>query len=72
MRSSLILQGLMWKAIEEKFSNDSKESENQDLKERSLSVIFISVTDNALCKITGEKMITAAWKKLEDYTRQNH
>src|SRR3954471_5457314 len=65
MRSSLVLQGL-WKAIEEKFSDDSSESEKLDLKERALGAIFMSVTDNVLREIAGEKSASAAWKKLEE------
>src|SRR3954471_19451833 len=65
MRSSLVLQGL-WNAIEEKFSDDSSESEKLNLKERALGAIFISVTDNVLREIAGEKSASAAWKKLEE------
>src|SRR3954462_4396207 len=65
MRSSLVLQGLR-KAIEEKFSDDSTESEKLDLKERALGAIFMSVTDNVLREIAGEKSASAAWKKLEE------
>src|SRR5262249_50761820 len=65
MRSSLILQGL-WKAIEEKFSEDMKESEKVDLRERALSAIFMSVTDNVLREIAGETSAAAAWKKLKE------
>src|SRR3954471_6678505 len=65
MRSSLVLQGL-WNAIEEKFSDDSTESEKLDLKERTLSAISMSVTDNVLREIAGEKSASAAWKKLEE------
>ena len=59
------MQGL-WKAIEEKFSDDSSESEKLDLKERALGAIFMSVTDNVLREIAGEKSASAAWKKLEE------
>lgn len=53
-RLPLVFQEL-WKAIEEKFSDDSKKSDQADLKERALSTIFVSVTDNVLRKIAGEK-----------------
>ena len=59
MRSSLVLQGL-WKAIEEKFSDDSSESEKLDLKERALGAIFMSVTDNVLREIAGSIPATPA------------
>ena len=50
MKSSLVLQGL-WKAIDEDFPEEMKEAEKAYLKERSLSVIFMSVTDSVLRKI---------------------
>src|SRR3954470_20911818 len=65
MRLSLVLQGL-WKAIEEKLSDDSTESKKLDLKERALGAVFMSVTDNVLREIAGEKSASAAWKKLEE------
>src|SRR4051812_40076825 len=66
MRSSLVLQGL-WKAIEENFSEDLTESKKLDLKERALGALFMSVTDNVLHEIAGEKFTSAAWKKLEEF-----
>lgn len=65
MRTFLILQGL-WKTIKEKFPVDSNELGQTDLKKRTLNVIFMSVTDNVLHEIAGEKSASAAWKKLEE------
>src|SRR3954470_18332360 len=64
MKSALTLQGL-WKAIVEKFDEDSDESKKTDLKERALSSIFMSMTDNFLRKIVDEETASGAWKKLE-------
>lgn len=47
MRSSLLLQGL-WKAIKEVFLEELKELEKVELRERALSEIFMSITDNVL------------------------
>lgn len=44
------MQGL-WKTIEDKFLDDSNKSEKADLKERALSAIFMSITDNAPSEI---------------------
>ncbi|XP_019254399.1 PREDICTED: uncharacterized protein LOC109233093 [Nicotiana attenuata] len=65
MKSSLVLQGL-WKAIDEDFLEEMKETEKTDLKERALSVIFMSVTDSVLQEIGEETSSAMAWKKLED------
>src|SRR4051812_12201380 len=51
MKSTLTLQGL-WQAVMEKFDEDSDESKKADLKERALSAIFISVTNN-VCNAPG-------------------
>src|SRR3954463_15913745 len=64
MKSSLTLQGL-WKAAVEKFDEDSDEFKKTDLKERALSAIFMSVTDNVLREIADEETASGAWKKLE-------
>src|SRR3954468_20792952 len=64
MKSSLTLQGL-WKAVVEKFDEDSDEFKKTDLKERALSAIFMSVTDNVLREIADEETASGAWKKLE-------
>src|SRR3954468_14600789 len=64
MKSSLTLQGL-WKAVVEKFDEDSDEFKKTDLKERALSAIFMSVTDNVLREIADEESASGAWKKLE-------
>ena len=64
MKSSLVLQDL-WKAVEEKDSGSS-EGSMVDLKEKALSAIFMSVMDNVLREIAGEKTPRAAWKKLEE------
>src|SRR3954471_17495988 len=63
MRSSLMLQGL-WKVVEEKFFGVSEESK-VELQERSLSAIFMSVTDNVMREIATEKTTFDASKKLE-------
>lgn len=65
MKSSLVLQGL-WKAIEEVFREEMKATEKEDLKERALSAIFMSVTDSVLREIAEEKSAATAWKKLKD------
>ncbi len=65
IKSSLILQGL-WKVIEDNFSGGMKKAKKVDMKERALSAIFMSVTDNVLRKIAGESSTSAAWKKLEE------
>src|SRR3954464_9860673 len=64
MKSALTLQGL-WKAAVEKFDADSDEIQKADLKERALSAIFMSVTDNVLREIADEESASGAWKKLE-------
>src|SRR4051812_38434011 len=64
MKAALTLQGL-WKAVVEKFDEDSDESKKADLKERAISAIFISMTDNVLRKIANEETASGAWKKLE-------
>src|SRR4051812_20060851 len=64
MKSALTLQGL-WKAVVEKFDEDSDESKKADVKERALSAIFISVIDNILREITDEESASGDWKKLE-------
>src|SRR5438270_13349774 len=64
MKSALTLQGL-WKAVVEKFDEDSDESKKVVLKKRALSAIFMSVTDNVLREIANEKTASGAWKKLE-------
>src|SRR2546430_11761428 len=64
MKSALTLQGL-WKAVVEKFDEDSDESKKADLKERTLSAIFMSVTDSVLREIADEETASGAWKKLE-------
>src|SRR2546430_16665467 len=64
MKSALTLQGL-WKAVVEKFDEDSDEIKKADLKERALNDIFISVTDNVLCEIADEETASGVWKKLE-------
>ncbi len=43
-----------------------KEAEKVDLKERALSAIFMSVTDNVLHEIAGESLASATWTKLEE------
>ncbi len=43
-----------------------KEAEKADLKERALSAIFMSITNNFLRKITDESSASTAWKKLEE------
>ncbi len=53
IKYSLILQGLC-KAIEDNFPKGMKEAEKADLKERALSAIFMSVTNNVLREIAGE------------------
>src|SRR5438045_8748760 len=64
MKSALTLQGL-WKAVVEKFDEDSDEIKKADLKERALSAIFMSVTDNVLREIADEETASGVWKKLE-------
>src|SRR5436190_2950206 len=64
MKSALTLQGL-WKAVVEKFDEGSDEIKKADLKERALSSIFMSVTDNVLREIADEESASGAWKKLE-------
>src|SRR3954469_744676 len=64
MKSALTLQGL-WKAVVEKFDEDSDEIKKADLKERALSAIFMSVTDNVLRGIADEETASGVWKKLE-------
>src|SRR3954464_8670627 len=64
MKSSLMLQGL-WKAVVEKFDEDSDEIKKADLKEWALSAIFMSVTENVLCEIADEETASGGWKKLE-------
>src|SRR4051812_14152018 len=49
----------------EKFDKDSDEFKKAELKERALSAIFMSVTDNVLCEIADEETASGAWKKLE-------
>ncbi len=61
----MILQNLC-KTIENNFPEGMKEAEKADLKERALSPIFMSVTDNAPCEIVGESSASAAWNKLEE------
>ncbi|KAG5600939.1 hypothetical protein H5410_032309 [Solanum commersonii] len=53
-------------AIKEGFSKVLKETEQADLKERSLSVIFMRVTNSVLKEIAKEKYAATTWKKLED------
>ncbi|XP_073112178.1 uncharacterized protein [Elaeis guineensis] len=65
IKSSLILQGL-WKAVENNFLEGMKEADKANLKERALSAIFMSVTDNVLREIASEKLVPEAWKKLEE------
>ena len=43
----------------------SDEIKKADLKERALSAIFMSVTDNVLREIADEEIASGAWKKLE-------
>src|SRR4051812_13904260 len=64
MKSALTLQGL-WKAVVKKFDEDSDEIKKADLKERALSAIFMSVTDNVLREIADEETALGVWKKLE-------
>src|SRR2546430_11493298 len=64
MKSALTLQGL-WKAVVEKFDENSDEIQKADLKERALSAIFMSVTDNVLREIADEETASGVWKKLE-------
>ncbi len=59
INSSLILQDL-WKAIKDNFLEGMKEVEKADLKERALSAIFLSVTDNVLREIDSESSASAA------------
>ncbi|XP_058006581.1 F-box protein At4g22390-like [Hevea brasiliensis] len=54
----------LWKAIEDNFPKCMKEAEKADLKERALSAIFMSVTDNILREIASESSASTAWKKL--------
>src|SRR3954463_7628209 len=65
MKSAMTLQGL-WKAAVEKFDEDSDEFKKTDLKERALSAIFMSVTDNVLREIADQESASDAWKKLEE------
>src|SRR5438270_13978967 len=62
MKSALTLQGL-WKAVVEKFDEDSDEIKKADLKERALSAIFMSVTDNVLREIADEETASGVWTK---------
>src|SRR3954470_22051076 len=64
MKSALTLLGL-WKAVVEKFDEGSDKIKKADLKERALSAIFMSVTDNVLREIADEESASGAWKKLE-------
>src|SRR3954466_14267555 len=64
MKSALTLQGL-WKAVVEKFDEDSDEFKKADLKEMALSAIFMSVTDNVLREIADEETASGTWKKLK-------
>ncbi|KAF3647028.1 putative agamous-like MADS-box protein AGL31-like [Capsicum annuum] len=48
-----------------------KELEKADPKERALSAIFISVTDNVLWEIAEEESVATTWKKLEDLTYEH-
>lgn len=52
--------------IEDKFSDDPKESDKFDMKERVMSTIFTSLTDNVPCEIAREKFASGAWKKLKE------
>src|SRR3954463_870272 len=63
MKSDLTLEGL-WKAVAENFDGALEESK-ADLKKKSLSTIFMSMTDNVLHEITDEKTAVGAWKRLE-------
>ena len=51
--------------IVENFDEDSDESKNADLKERALSTIFMSMTDNVLREIADKEIASGEWKKLE-------
>src|SRR3954470_5414291 len=64
MKFALTLQGL-WKVVVKKFDKDSDEFKKADLKERALSAIFMSVTDNVHREIAAEETVSGAWKKLE-------
>src|SRR5437588_8144274 len=64
IKSALKLEGL-WKAVVEKFDEDSDAFKKADLKEMALSAIFMSVTDNVLREIADEETASGVWKKLE-------
>src|SRR3954467_3307076 len=71
MKSALTLQGL-WKAVVEKFDEDSDVIKNAGLKERTLSDIFMSVIDNVFREIADEETASGVWKKLEGlYAEKN-
>lgn len=51
-----------WRKIPIWYEKDKK----TDMQDRTLCVIFLSVTDNILRKIIGEVSTSVVWKKLEE------
>ncbi|GKV16510.1 hypothetical protein SLEP1_g27143 [Rubroshorea leprosula] len=66
MRAMLIQQGL-WKALEKegKLPETLPEEKKIDLKERALSAIQLSLSDEVLGEVAEENSASALWSKLE-------
>ena len=58
MKSSLVLQGL-WNVAHEKFSSDLEQSQ-VELKDKTLSTIFMNVNDKVLKEIVTKKTVSDA------------
>src|SRR3954464_12098971 len=54
----------LWKAVEEKISVTS-EGSTVELKEKALSYIVLSVTNNILRRIAAVESASEAWRELE-------
>src|SRR3954462_4462121 len=63
MRKFLVRQEL-WEAIEEKISRTS-EGSAVEIKEKALSYIVLSVTNNILRRIAAVESASEAWRELE-------
>ncbi|GKV50375.1 hypothetical protein SLEP1_g57082 [Rubroshorea leprosula] len=66
MRAMLVQQG-MWKALEReaRLPETLPEEEKIDLKERALSAIQLSLSDEVLGEVAEENSASALWSKLE-------
>ena len=64
MKDLLIQQGLK-KALTGKKPQDMSDADWEDLNERAMSMIYLSMTNEILSNILDEKTTKSMWEKLE-------